>query len=87
LAVDARTVPLDLEIQAPAQAEHQLWVFVAMGYQVVAIVAQGKYRAGGHGASSQGRAPLCRISGRPSPVTSLPVNSAADVLREPASCA
>ncbi|MNE27257.1 hypothetical protein D3C80_1206600 [compost metagenome] len=48
LAVKPRAAAFDLEFQAPAQAEHQLRVFVAMGDQVVTIMAQGKYRAAAH---------------------------------------
>jgi hypothetical protein len=39
----------DLEVQPPAQAEHQLRVLVAVGDQAVAVVAQREDRAGGHG--------------------------------------
>jgi hypothetical protein len=35
-----RTLALHLEVQPPAQAEHQLRVLVAVGDQLVAVVAQ-----------------------------------------------
>lgn len=58
LAIDAGAMSLDLELQAAAQAEHQLRVFVAMGDQAVAVMAQREDRAGGHGGFLAGQAPI-----------------------------
>ncbi|MNJ59847.1 hypothetical protein D3C77_555500 [compost metagenome] len=60
LSIEPGTMPLHLELQAAAQAEHQLRVFVAVGDQAVAVMAQREDRAGGHGESRPRRAePHC----------------------------
>ncbi len=40
LPADAAAAPGNLEFQQSFQAEHQLRMFVAMGYEVVMVVAQ-----------------------------------------------
>ncbi|EJT84082.1 hypothetical protein PPS11_26419 [Pseudomonas putida S11] len=60
LSIDPGAMPLHLEVQATTQAEHQLRVFVAVGDQAVAVMAQREDRAGGHGESRPRRAePHC----------------------------
>ncbi|MNN24474.1 hypothetical protein D3C81_1379090 [compost metagenome] len=61
LAFDPRTTTVKFEVQLPAQAEHQLWMLMAVGDQVVCVVTQGENRAAAHCRVLQAVAAVYRV--------------------------